>query len=569
MRHLRCSVPVTMLLWAATLAADDTPIVQPGKPGEPARELTAEQAIDIAVSSYSPYDVRFMQDMIPHHQQAVEMAELVAARTNRPELVDAAGRITLSQRDEIEFMEQWLVDRGEPLPDPSDHAAMHTDHRMAGMATPGQMTELAAATGTEFDRLFLRLMITHHEGAVTMVEELLEQPGTAYDPVLFEFTTDVTNDQTAEIERMHAVLITLSDDPRAGLSAGFDDAGQAILNMKLVASLPRPAGFFDPENPANLPPEQPVDEADEDAGAEGDAGGNGASDHEGGDAGEVGEGVAGVGEDATDDAVVVNGEDAGPDESDPDGDAEDDEDWERGPLLSFSNTDMAFRDDVLVVGSYHGFNIYRVGGETPLPQHLSSVVCPGGQGDVSIVGDLLILSVEETRGRLDCGLEGVTEDVSSDRFRGLRIFDIGDLSRPVQVGAVQTCRGSHTHSVVAADDEKIIVYNSGVSPVREEDELAVASTRRPAITGPRSFASMSSRCRWKTHPRRASYTAPPCSRTRRTARWPASGAVATTARKPRSPLPPTSATTLPCSRTETSPPGPAPATASCSTFPTH
>ncbi len=144
----------------------------------------------------------------------------------------------------------------------------------------------------------------------------------------------------------------------------------------------------------------------------------------------------------------------------------------RYPKMSFSNTDMAFRDDVLVAGNYHGFNVYRLqpGG---VPELTASVVCPGGQGDVSIVGDLLIMSVEETRGRLDCGLEGVTEDVSTDRFRGLRIFDISERSRPRQVGAVQTCRGSHTHSVVSGpgDDGMIVVYNSGTSTVREEDEL--------------------------------------------------------------------------------------------------
>ena len=182
LRRLRCPVSVATLLLAATLAADPVPIVQPGKPGEPARELTAEQAIDVAVSSYSPDDVRFMQDMIPHHHQAVEMAALVADRTNRPELADAAGRINLSQRDEIEFMEQWLTDRGEAVPDPSDHAAMHTDHRMAGMATPKQMADLAAATGTDFDRLFLQLMITHHEGAVTMVEGAARTAGRGVRP---------------------------------------------------------------------------------------------------------------------------------------------------------------------------------------------------------------------------------------------------------------------------------------------------------------------------------------------------------------------------------------------------
>ena len=392
-----------------------TPIIQPGAPGEPVRELNAEEAIAIANTSFSPADSQFMQDMIPHHHQAIEMAALVADRTNRPELIDVAGRINASQDDEIRFMQNWLRSRGEPVPDPTAHHAMHTTHMMAGMATPEQMAELAAAEGTAFDRMFLTLMIAHHEGAVRMVEELLELPGSAYDAVLFEFTSDITNDQTAEIERMHALLIGLSDDPRANLSAGIDDAGQAISNMRLVTALPRPAGFFDPKNPAELPGHLLSDENEDD---------------------------------------------------------DVDADSERSPLLSFSNTDMAFSGDVLVAGSYHGFNAYRLQ-EDGVPALLSSVVCPGGQGDVSIVGDLLIMSVEQTRGRLDCGLQGVNEDISTERFRGIRIFDISDLERPVQVGAVQTCRGSHTHSVVSGpgDDGKIIVYNSGTSSVRDEQEL--------------------------------------------------------------------------------------------------
>ena len=127
----------------------------------------------------------------------------------------------------------------------------------------------------------------------------------------------------------------------------------------------------------------------------------------------------------------------------------------------------------MVAGSYHGFNIYQLQ-DNGVPKRLSSVVCPGGQGDVSVVGDLLIMSVEEERGRVDCGLEGINQDVSGDRFMGIRIFNISDLTRPVQVGQVQTCRGSHTHSVVAGPEDangSIIVYNSGNSPVREEDEL--------------------------------------------------------------------------------------------------
>ena len=397
--------------------------MQPGAPGEAARELTADEAIEIAETSYSPDDVTFMQDMIPHHNQAVQMSALVADRTNRPELVDVAGRIDASQIDEIDFMQQWLAERGEAVPDPTAHEAMHTDHKMAGMATPEQMAELARLAGTDFDRQFLTLMIAHHEGAVAMVEDLLEQPGSAYDPVLFQFTDDVTNDQSAEIERMNALLASLSNDARATLDPGFEDAGQAIMNLNLVAALPKPPGFYDPDNPAGLPPQKPDEDSD------------------------------------------------GTRDAEDDGQTNEETEWgERSPLLSFSNTDMAFSGDVMVAGSYHGFNIYKLQ-DDGIPKLHSSVVCPGGQGDVSIVDNLLIMSVEQTRGRVDCGLDGISEDVSDDRFRGIRIFDISDLTRPRQVGQVQTCRGSHTHSIVSSDDERIIVYNSGTSSVRDQEEM--------------------------------------------------------------------------------------------------
>ncbi len=422
---------VFLLCQATSLMAQDVPIIQPGAPGDAARELSAEEAIEIANTSYSPDDAQFMTDMIPHHNQAMQMAELVPDRTNRQELNDVAGRINASQEDEIAFMQQWLRERGEPIPEPTAHDAMHTTHKMAGMASPEEMAELATLEGTDFDRLFLALMITHHEGAVTMVEELLELPGSAYDPVLFQFTDDVTNDQTTEIERMNAILVSLSTDARAGLSAGFEDAGQAVKNMELVATLPKPPGFFDPQNPAGLPLAKPPEDSDETK--------------------------------ETDEQNV------------------DDTEWgERSPLLSFSNTDMAFSGDKMVTGSYHGFNVYQLK-DDGIPELFSSVVCPGGQGDVSIVGDLLIMSVEQTRGRVDCGLEGINVDISDDRFRGLRIFDISDLERPVQVGQVQTCRGSHTHSVVSGpgEDGKIIVFNSGTSSVRKGEELEGCFDERP------------------------------------------------------------------------------------------
>ena len=135
----------TILLSQSTTAAADLPIVQPGSPGQPGRELSAEEAIAIANTSYSPDDSKFMQDMIPHHHQAIEMAALVAERTNQQELTDVAGRINVSQDDEIKFMQDWLSGRGEPVPDPTAHHEMRTTHTMAGMATPEQMAELAAA----------------------------------------------------------------------------------------------------------------------------------------------------------------------------------------------------------------------------------------------------------------------------------------------------------------------------------------------------------------------------------------------------------------------------------------
>ena len=167
-----------------------------------------------------------------------------------------------------------------------------------------------------------------------------------------------------------------------------------------------------------------------------------------------------------------------------DADEEDGEEAESRPrrgLLSFSNTDMAFAGDMLFEGNYHGFNTYRV--EVPAsPQLISSVVCPGGQGDVSVIGNLLIMSVEQTRGRLDCGLQGVPETVSDERFRGLRIFDISDMRQPRQVAAVQTCRGSHTHTLVGDpdDDGNVYVYGSGTGPVRSGEELEGCSDESPA-----------------------------------------------------------------------------------------
>ena len=167
--------------------------------------------------------------------------------------------------------------------------------------------------------------------------------------------------------------------------------------------------------------------------------------------------------------------------------------------MNFGNSDLAFGGaDILVQGNFHGFNLYSI--EDPAaPRLLASVVCPGGQGDVSVVGNLLVLSVEQTRGRVDCGLQGVAEPVSEARFRGLRIFDIGDPTMPRQVGAVQTCRGSHTHTVVTDPDGKgnFYVYGSGTSH-GAQGRGAVGMLRRPSRrrrASRRSSRSTSSRSR--------------------------------------------------------------------------
>ena len=419
--RFRRLMTITLMLGYASVNAE-VPILQPGAPGNPTKELDPETAIAIADSSYTAADVEFLQGMIVHHYQAFLMSEMAPSRTNNQTILDLAGRIDASQIDEIDFMENWLTDRGKSIPDPTLMGHSH-HHKMMGMATPEQMNKLEASNSTDFDRLYLNLMIRHHDGAIDMVDRLNEFPGSAYDPQLYEFVTDLENDQAVEIERMNGILISLSDDPRAGLKPGVYDAGIAILNMELTASLKKPTGFFDPDNPL----ERGVVEPEEDD--------------------ESGESQ----EERSIESLASS---------------------QRYPMLSFSNTDMAFTKDMLVAGSYHGFNIYRLE-EDGFPNLMTSVVCPGGQGDVSVVGDLLIMSVQDTRGRLDCGLQGVDPEPNEERFRGIRLFDISNPEMPVQVGAVQTCRGSHTHSVVEGptSDGKIIVFNSGTSSIRDQEEM--------------------------------------------------------------------------------------------------
>ena len=422
----------------AQIAFGQVPIVQPGAPGQQSRLITAEEASALAGTEYSLGDIQFLQGMIPHHAQAKEMSALAESQTNNDAILAVAARITLSQDDEIAMMQGWLVDRGLEVPSEDAH---HQSGfmRMTGMLTDEEMEALSLARGSEFDQLYLESMIKHHQGALDMVEELLDQRGSVQDPLLYEFTSDVTSDQTSEIERMVTLLASFSSDPRVGLAAGFRDAGEASLNMRIVTTLPKPAGFFDPERPSGLSARR-LEELEAEA----------------------------------------NFEAGNAPETPADGEEEDENADPRPALLSFSNTDLLFSGDYLIAGNYHGFNTYDISNPDS-PEHIASVVCPGGQGDVSLVGDLMIMSVQEVRGRLDCGLEGVPESVSDDRVRGIRIFDVSDFRNPTQVAAVQTCRGSHTHTVAqeADEDGNIYVYVSGTSRVRDDKELSGCSDDSP------------------------------------------------------------------------------------------
>ena len=180
-------------------------ILQPGAPGEASRVIAADKAIDLSKVRHTAADVRFMQGMIGHHAQAVEMVALVPTRSSRDDMRMLALRIDVSQADEIKMMQGWLQLRGQALPDPHAHHAQGAT-LMPGMLTAEEMGRLAEAKGVEFDRLFLEGMIKHHAGALTMVQELFSSPGAGQDSEIFAFASDVDADQRMEIDRMSALL---------------------------------------------------------------------------------------------------------------------------------------------------------------------------------------------------------------------------------------------------------------------------------------------------------------------------------------------------------------------------
>ena len=191
------------------MAQDKSVVVQPGAPGEPTKTLPADT--HASLPPIAPADVAFMQGMIMHHQQAVEMTALIESHTENKNVRSIGAKISSSQADEIRMMQRWLKARGQAtsmsmpgMPDMDLNGKPMAP--MPGMLTPEQMTALKAARGAEFDRLFLTGMIQHHGGALVMVKDLFETAGAGQDAEIFQFVTDVDNGQRAEIKIMQKML---------------------------------------------------------------------------------------------------------------------------------------------------------------------------------------------------------------------------------------------------------------------------------------------------------------------------------------------------------------------------
>ncbi|HET6343110.1 MAG TPA: DUF305 domain-containing protein [Gemmatimonadota bacterium] len=224
--------------WRLALAAWVTiawsvPVLAQGEPSTAELEAIYKARTDSARMRFNEADVRFMTDMIHHHAQALVMAGFAPTHGASPTIQTLAARIVNAQEDEIATMKRWLEDRGQPVPEAHlelpnltiyipehdstraaghapgvAHEAAHVVQQMPGMLTPAQMAELDRARGPEFDRLFLTYMIQHHQGAVTMVDELFATDGAAQDPLTFKLASDVQVDQRTEIDRMEKMLST-------------------------------------------------------------------------------------------------------------------------------------------------------------------------------------------------------------------------------------------------------------------------------------------------------------------------------------------------------------------------
>ena len=220
-------------LIASSATQQTPPIFQPGAPGAATRVITPAQALELSRSTYTAGDVRFMQHMLVHHGQAVEMVELLKVHGSDATVRRLGERIAMGQEAEMVIMEAWLHSREQPTAmamgatDHAGHGGMdhsaHADHGdmaaamaapsetavMPGMLSPAQMARLAAARGADFDSLFLQGMIQHHQGALDMVDELMAEPDAADDPILSDFLSSVVADQNSEILRMQSLLSDL------------------------------------------------------------------------------------------------------------------------------------------------------------------------------------------------------------------------------------------------------------------------------------------------------------------------------------------------------------------------
>jgi uncharacterized protein (DUF305 family) len=204
------SVVIVALLPGATRAAAQA---------DPA--AVARARADSARHPYTEADIRFMSGMIHHHAQAIVMARWAPTHGASAEVQTLAGRIINAQMDDIRLMQTWLRDRNQPVPEPNpkgmpmDMGGMQHEMLMPGMLTGEQMSRLDAARGADFDRLFLSLMIQHHQGAVAMVKDLFGSYGAGQDETVFKFASDVNVDQTTEIERMRKMLAAVVFQPGA------------------------------------------------------------------------------------------------------------------------------------------------------------------------------------------------------------------------------------------------------------------------------------------------------------------------------------------------------------------
>jgi uncharacterized protein (DUF305 family) len=205
---------LTLVVVAACSSDDDEPdappVVQLGPPGETGTPLSEDEIAELDDAQYTEADVAFVQGMIPHHAQALVMTDLVADRAGRADLPLLAERMDVSQRDEIALMEQWLEDRGEEVPDASAGHDHGDGELMPGMLTDDDLARLEAASGRDFDELFLLYMIRHHEGAVMMVAELLSSDDGGQESDVFRLAQHIDSDQNVEIARMKSLLAEIA-----------------------------------------------------------------------------------------------------------------------------------------------------------------------------------------------------------------------------------------------------------------------------------------------------------------------------------------------------------------------